>query len=931
MIELSNTTMRLLFLTFSVVLLTAVLIRAIPVFADDEDDDEVDFGSGSEDKDVGKMKTNPQLELMREKLKKLKIANADRARIVMDAPGQAIPRRSTYRNITRSVFPSVEKINERFADYLYQSDILLTLEQVDDLLSQNALIDSEDDEDSDSTFSEAISDKTRPHRRIKRKVITNPLRLWSTKEPISYYISADLTAAKKQVIASAVNFWQNHTCLTFRKVETLEGSTDVIRFFNGPGCFSNVGRVGGIQKLSVGDGCEHVGFGIVSHEIGHALGFGHEQSRFDRDSFVDVLMVNIQPEERGNFDKQTANSIKTYDIPYEYGSIMHYEANSFAINEYVDVLVATNQLFQQTMGQRTAPSFFDVYQANRHYKCLDICSAAITTCQNGGYPNPKNCNKCICPVGFGGDLCSDPQRTQGDNCGQRLTATEDWQLLEASVGENLPAESNSAVWEPIVCSWHITAPKDKTVDVRVIENRAECRFGCDYNALQIKTNTSFNITGMRVCCPNDNRDYIYQSEGNLMPIIAEAYYRFSFKLQYRISIYRNFDVSAPPTDCRELLQNNRSLPSGVYTLSPPGIPSFNAYCDMETDGGGWTVFQRRINDDISFNDKSWSNYKTGFNNGLDKNLWLGNDIIHVLSTKDSNVELRIDLWHNRKPGSSNSNGHWWEKYSKFFIESEANSYALHLSSSYAGDATTLSNAGIYNSNGLKFSTFNTINGADPDCFSRWKYGAWWMGEYCAFAGLNGKYNPTPEENGISWYTGTFWIIPVQSRMMLRSLGNANVPQPSSGGCLWLGEAPFCSRDCPDDYDFIREHNGRCSDSWFAGVCIPDTGFGKSCSTILGPKFKKRFCCKSDSKDCTWGGRWVDANNAQIMKCDYSMEGRCGRFTCSADHRNLFDTSLISGANCDQLQMWGNSGKMTCGYIVWVDSVGERRNRWYKTK
>ena len=70
---------------------------------------------------------------------------------------------------------------------------------------------------------------------------------------------------------------------------------------------------------------------------------------------------------------------------------------------------------------------------------------------------------------------------------------------------------------------------------------------------------------------------------------------------------------------------------------------------------------RLVDDSLEFYNNTWQQYKVGFNDGLDRNLWLGNDRIHVMSSR-SNVTLRIEINGDRNPNSSNPNMYLYGTY-----------------------------------------------------------------------------------------------------------------------------------------------------------------------------------------------------------------------------------------------------------------------------
>jgi astacin len=97
------------------------------------------------------------------------------------------------------------------------------------------------------------------------------------------------------------------------------------------------------------------------------------------------------------FNKVERDVATTLDIHYDYGSDLHYPGYDLRSSKIL--LAARKKPYQHTMGNRRQPTFLDLRLVNEFYGCLAKCPKH-PRCKYGGYVNPNECTKCICPSGY---------------------------------------------------------------------------------------------------------------------------------------------------------------------------------------------------------------------------------------------------------------------------------------------------------------------------------------------------------------------------------------------------------------------------------------------------------------------------------------------------------------------------------------------------
>nr|XP_054923518.1 techylectin-5A-like isoform X1 [Dermacentor andersoni] len=209
------------------------------------------------------------------------------------------------------------------------------------------------------------------------------------------------------------------------------------------------------------------------------------------------------------------------------------------------------------------------------------------------------------------------------------------------------------------------------------------------------------------------------------------------------NLLRYMSARRRPRQCSDLLQAGQRN-DGVYTIYHKAAAQSgqDVYCDLTTDGGGWTVIQRRgqFGNRVFHFYRNWTEYAQGFGSASEE-YWIGNYALHALTSGEENVTLRVVLRNTTKDSA-------FIYYNTFRVANEDDLFMLKVGDLIGPQGWDA----MRHSDGQKFSTFDRDNDAgNNNCAAAYR-GGWWYGNChaCNPNGLNLNGLHESYADGIDW-------------------------------------------------------------------------------------------------------------------------------------------------------------------------------------
>jgi len=346
-------------------------------------------------------------------------------------------------------------------------------------------------------------------------------------------------------VQAGIQHWEQHTCLRFHDVGGGTLTPHVVFMGSDSGCYSLVGRlplplVG--QPIGLTRACQ-LKMGVVVHEIGHAIGFQHEQSRSDRDKYVTLNRDNLAFFLSGNTKRMITEN---YGTPYDFYSVMHYGMIGFSTNGN-STLVTKDPMMQGLMGHnRDELSHMDKRTANLFYECIDKwlakCSLSRDPCKNFGYTG-EDC-KCVCPEGTSGDKCQNKAMEYSEALAAKYLPHNSVVTEEGNItSPGFPTPMTHGVRY----TTRIIAPACHTVQLTfsVFETRPRCATAntkgrCCMDGLELRIRGEDVTSGRWFCGTEIKPGQEFTSQGQE---IVLYYMGFNYASLYAASIFRGYHAT----------------------------------------------------------------------------------------------------------------------------------------------------------------------------------------------------------------------------------------------------------------------------------------------------------------------------------------------------------------------------------------------------